>query len=77
MYNSWLMQKKRKRNSYCHLFDWHEVSTLSYTLKDLGKLRVDECIIWNTDTRLGLFKLDRNAGLEAQADRFSYKSEYC
>lgn len=35
----------RNRKTYCHLFDWHEVSTLSDAIKDLGKLRVDESVI--------------------------------
>ncbi len=39
-----------KVDSYCHLFDWHEVGTLPDTFKDLGELRVDERIIWNTET---------------------------
>lgn len=39
------VEKRKRKDPYCHLFDWHEVSTLSYALKDLGELRVDECII--------------------------------
>lgn len=47
----WLpVNVKKKEDPYCHLFDWHEVSALSYTLKDLGQLRVDESVIWNAET---------------------------
>lgn len=35
----------KRRDTYRHLFDWHEVGALSHSLKDLGQLRVDEGII--------------------------------
>lgn len=35
----------KRRDTYRHLFDWHEVGALSDTVKDLGQLRVDEGII--------------------------------
>lgn len=34
-----------RRDTYRHLFDWHEVGALSDAVKDLGQLRVDEGII--------------------------------
>lgn len=48
LYHSIMM---KRRDTYRHLFDWHEVGALSDTVKDLGQLRVDEGIIWNKETR--------------------------
>lgn len=69
-------KEEEDEDTYCHLLDWHEVSTLSYALKDLGELRVDECIIWNTQTQLSSSELDRHAGPEAKAGRTDNKLSF-
>lgn len=47
----YMLDLHNRKDPYRHLFDGHEVGTLPHSLKNLGKLRIDECIIWNINTK--------------------------